>query len=192
MSSSDSVNELLATHPDMLTDSQVEARFEKMLTRRGINDPNARAVMLDFPIEKKRLMVSQDIQAETGAMKSSTQTVSRRGVAADTSEKKSPEFYVKKLSEPDMKGIHAKTLAHLSVSLRTMPLSWVRQFIDMRGMQIITAALGVINKSKHKREVDLQAEGEILRCFKALLNNTVKKKCVEVRDFDSVQLTGGY
>ena len=73
--------------------------------------------MLAFSIEKKRLMVSQDIQAEAVP---STQV--RRGAAADTSEKKSPEFYVKKLSEPDMKGIHAKTLAHLSVSLRTMPL----------------------------------------------------------------------
>ena len=31
MNSSDSVNELLATHPDMLSDAQVETRFEKML-----------------------------------------------------------------------------------------------------------------------------------------------------------------
>ena len=81
--------------------------------------------MLRFSIEKKRLMVSQDIQAETGAMKGSAQSIHRRGGAIadkDASEKKGPDFYVKKLSEPDMKGIQGKTLAHLGVSLRTMPL----------------------------------------------------------------------
>lgn len=83
--------------------------------------------MLAFPIEKKRLMVSQDIQAEVGAAAAGSAPVAakRGGGDKDSSEKKSPEYYVKKLAEPDMKGINAKTLAHLSVSLRTMPLRYV-------------------------------------------------------------------
>lgn len=79
--------------------------------------------MVNFPIEKKRLMVIQDIQAEAGALLGSTPVASRKGGGGDKDgEKKGPEYYVKKLSEPDLKGIQAKTLAHLSVSLRTMPL----------------------------------------------------------------------
>lgn len=80
--------------------------------------------MMAFPIEKKRLMVIQDIQAEAGIAAKSTTPASKRGgsVEKDTGEKSGPEYYVRKLSEPDPKGYHAKTLAHLGVSLRTMPL----------------------------------------------------------------------
>lgn len=91
-------------------------------SRRGIHDPNARSVMLGFPVEKKRLMVAQDIQAEASAKATAAAAASRKGSSVDKDDRSGPEFYVKKLSEPDMKGIHAKTLAHLSVSLRTMPL----------------------------------------------------------------------
>ncbi|KAI9315292.1 hypothetical protein BX666DRAFT_382517 [Dichotomocladium elegans] len=133
MSSTDSVNEMLlmgASNPDSLTDAltdaEIEASFEKMLTRRGIHDPAARSKMGSFSIDKKRLMVVQDIQAEAGASLGSTPATSRRGVLSDkdASEKKGPEYYVKKLSEPDPKGIPPKILAHLGVSLRTMPLRY--------------------------------------------------------------------
>ncbi|KAI9032727.1 Formin, GTPase-binding domain-containing protein, partial [Phycomyces nitens] len=142
--------------------------------RRGINDSNARNVMLAFPLEKKRLMVAQDIQAEAGPTPNASLS-SRRGVSADRhkEQENSPEYYVKKLSEIGSKGYSSKVISHLAVGLRTMPLSWVRQFIEMSGLLIITDTLSALNRLKHKREIEVQTEGEILKCFKALLNNRV-------------------
>ncbi|CEJ03597.1 hypothetical protein RMCBS344292_17576 [Rhizopus microsporus] len=52
-----------------------------------------------------------------------------------------------------------------------MPLSWVRQFIEASGLQIITNVIGTLNMGEKKSEADLQMEVEILKCFKSLINN---------------------
>jgi hypothetical protein len=76
---------------------------------------------------------------------------------------------VKKLSDTS-KGINAKVISHLAVGLRTMPLryvmsispllyllsdkknySWVRQFIDMSGLQVVTDLLTTLNKTKNRQ-----------------------------------------
>jgi hypothetical protein len=74
--------------------------------------------MASFPIEKKRMMVAQDIQFEAN-----NTTHNRKGGhdKKNEQESKGPEYYVRKLSDTS-KGINAKTVAHLGVSLRTMPL----------------------------------------------------------------------
>ncbi|OBZ81412.1 Cytokinesis protein sepA, partial [Choanephora cucurbitarum] len=164
------------------SDAEVQEMFEKMLTRRGIHDAAARSVMLGFSTEKKWLMVSQDKQADsTGPTPSSTSS----SIASNTNhtntkehvntvnqaDKNSPEFYIDKFLEPDMRGVTPRLVAHLAVSLRTMPLSWVRQFIELKGLQIITNIIGALNMRDEKQEADLQMEVEILKCFKSLINN---------------------
>ncbi|CAO3695753.1 unnamed protein product [Rhizopus microsporus] len=140
-----------------------------MLTRRGIHDPSARSMMLSFPIEKKLLMLSQDKQADL----TNSNTTSQESLVHETSnsDKSSPEYYIDKFLEPDMKGVTPRLIAHLAVSLRTMPLSWVRQFIEASGLQIITNVIGTLNMGEKKSEADLQMEVEILKCFKSLINN---------------------
>ncbi|OAD76082.1 hypothetical protein PHYBLDRAFT_110012, partial [Phycomyces blakesleeanus NRRL 1555(-)] len=122
-------------------------------------------------------MVAQDIQAEAGPTPNASLST-RRGVSADRhkEQENSPEYYVKKLSEIGSKGYSSKVISHLAVGLRTMPLSWVRQFIEMSGLLIITDTLSALNRLKHKREIEVQTEGEILKCFKALLNNRIGAK----------------
>ncbi|KAI8353613.1 armadillo-type protein [Choanephora cucurbitarum] len=129
-------------------------------------------------------MVSQDKQADsTGPTPSSTSS----SIASNTNhtnakehvntvnqaDKNSPEFYIDKFLEPDMRGVTPRLVAHLAVSLRTMPLSWVRQFIELKGLQIITNIIGALNMrdEKYVQEADLQMEVEILKCFKSLINN---------------------
>jgi hypothetical protein len=81
--------------------------------------------MSSFSVEKKRLMVAQDIQSENNVPVASS---SRRGgndkKADYQSENKGPEYYVKKLSDMS-KGVNTKTVSHLAVGLRTMPLRLV-------------------------------------------------------------------
>ncbi|KAI8100130.1 uncharacterized protein BX664DRAFT_355473 [Halteromyces radiatus] len=168
-------NDTMNTHPDKLTDTEIQDLFEKMLTRRGIHDPTARNVMIGFTMEKKRLMVTQDIQAEAvNASNIPSATISTRRTADRNKEvENSPEYFVKKLSE---KVISGKVIGHLAVGLRTMPLSWVRQFIEMRGLQLVTESLTNLNSIKQKRDLEIQIEGDILKCFKALLNNRVGAK----------------
>ncbi|ORZ12691.1 hypothetical protein BCR42DRAFT_467822 [Absidia repens] len=156
-----------------LPEKEVEALFEKMLTRRGIHDSNARAAMLSFPTDKKWLMVSQDKQANTtlpAPMGSSSNKKSHHHEHKDP-DKSTPEFYIKQFLEPDMSGVTPRLVAHLAVSLRTMPLSWVRQFIESRGLQVITNVIGTLNRREQKTDADLQMEAEILKCFKSLINN---------------------
>ncbi|KAG2196955.1 hypothetical protein INT46_008126 [Mucor plumbeus] len=160
------------------TESEVQDLFEKMLTRRGIHDTSARSVMLGFSTEKKWLMVSQDKQADltapTPSSSSSTITsnnLNKENTLVNSADKNSPDFYIDKFLEPDMRGITPRLIAHLAVSLRTMPLSWVRQFIESKGLQIITNVIGTLNIRDQKTEADLQMEVEILKCFKSLINN---------------------
>ncbi|ORZ05858.1 hypothetical protein BCR42DRAFT_427913 [Absidia repens] len=157
-----------------LSEREVEALFEKMLTRRGIHDGNARAAMLSFPTNKKWLMVSQDKQADTTSPAPVPSSSSRRNnnhQEYKEPEKSTPEFYIKQFLQPDMSGVTPRMVAHLAVSLRTMPLSWVRQFIESRGLQVITNVIGILNKREQKTDADLQMEAEILKCFKSLINN---------------------
>ncbi|CAO3587923.1 unnamed protein product [Absidia cylindrospora] len=161
--------------PAHLGEAEIQNLFEKMLTRRGIQDPTARNAMTGFTMEKKRLMVTQDIQAESAvASNHPTSSASARRASDKNKEmENSPEYFVKKLSE---KVISGKVIAHLAVGLRTMPLSWIRQFIAMRGLQLITESLTNLNSIKHKRDLEIHIEGDLLKCFKALLNNRVGAK----------------
>ncbi|KAI7889321.1 diaphanous GTPase-binding domain-containing protein [Mucor mucedo] len=160
------------TNVDTMTEAEIEDFFEKMLTRRGINSNSDRLKMLSFPIDKKRLMVGQDIQFENNvvASPSSRRTGVDKKLDHHQTENKGPEYYVRKLSDMS-KGVNTKVVAHLAVGLRTMPLSWVRQFIDMQGLQVITALLKAFNKNKQRQELSLSVEADLLKCFKALLNN---------------------
>lgn len=86
--------------------------------------------MSSFSVEKKRLMVAQDIQSETNIPAAAS---SRRGGAdkkADyQSESKGPEYYVRKLSDMS-KGVNTKVVSHLAVGLRTMPLRSVIAIVN--------------------------------------------------------------
>ncbi|KAG2183787.1 hypothetical protein INT43_006798 [Umbelopsis isabellina] len=162
-------------------DHEIEGLFEKMLTRRGIHDRGARSVMLSFPAEKKWLMVSQDIQADatTTVRPTMSTSASSRKSALESKEldKGTPEYYIKQFLEPDFRGINPKILAHLASGISSGKakflcwFSWVRTFIEARGLQVITNVLGNLNKRQIKREADLQMEIEIIKCFKSLLNN---------------------
>lgn len=87
--------------------------------------------MLSFPTDKKWLMVSQDKQVDATPTVRPTVSISAssRKAASESKEldKGTPEYYIKQFLEPDFRGINPKILAHLAVSLRTMPLRYVKE-----------------------------------------------------------------
>ncbi|KAG1310055.1 hypothetical protein G6F64_004841 [Rhizopus arrhizus] len=102
-------------------------------------------------------MISQDKQADMTT--ASSNTISQESLINEANtDKNSPEYYIDKFLEPNMKGVTPRLVAHLAVSLRTMPLSWVRQFIEASGLQIITNLIGTLNMDDKKTEADLQME----------------------------------
>jgi cytokinesis protein len=75
--------------------------------------------MLGFSTEKKWLMVSQDKQTDIAApVPSATHSTSSNKEV----DKNSPDYYIDTFMEPDMRGVTPRLVAHLAVSLRTMPL----------------------------------------------------------------------
>ncbi|OZJ02756.1 hypothetical protein BZG36_03344 [Bifiguratus adelaidae] len=164
------------------SDAEVERLFDEMMIRRGITDSHKLTSFTSWPIEKKWLMVSQDKEADKLAHGSTaTPVLPRRGTSAQetafaaynarSDDKSTPEWYIKRFMDPDLRNLTPKVVAHLAVSLRTMQLSWVRHFIESRGLQVISNALGHLNRRDPKREGDLAMEVEIIKCLKSLLNN---------------------
>jgi hypothetical protein len=80
--------------------------------------------MSSFSVEKKRLMVAQDIQSESSPTTSSSRRGGNDKKTDYQSESKGPEYYVKKLADMS-KGVNTKIVSHLAVGLRTMPLRLV-------------------------------------------------------------------
>jgi len=72
--------------------------------------------MSSFSLDKKRLMLIQDMQAENNIVASK-----KSDKKVDQQDHRGPEYYVKKLSDTS-KGVNIKVVSHLAVGLRTMPL----------------------------------------------------------------------
>ncbi|CAE6358045.1 unnamed protein product [Rhizoctonia solani] len=83
--------------------------------------------------------------------------------------KDSGEYYIQKF----MTGtITPKDIQGLGVSLRTMPLAWFHDFIDMQGIAVLASRLNALNRPATRRtEVETLQEVEILKCLKTLLNS---------------------
>jgi hypothetical protein len=76
--------------------------------------------MGSFSVDKKRLMVAQDIQAESNVV-NAPRNNNKKHIDHHQTESKGPEYYVRKLSDMS-KGVNTKVVSHLAVGLRTMPL----------------------------------------------------------------------
>ncbi|OBZ88766.1 Cytokinesis protein sepA, partial [Choanephora cucurbitarum] len=89
----------------------------------------------------------------------------------------SPEFFIKKFLDPHLRSVTTKIAASLEVSLRTRPINWVVQFIELKGFHVLCHALDYLNHSdQDRRNTALELEIEIVRCIKAIVNTKVGGK----------------
>lgn len=165
---------------------EIEAAFLDLMMKRGWNSlpEQARRQMEAYSINKKWTLVYQDRLAEwQGEMKRKHQSrygPSDPSILDRAHEEGSPEWYVRKVLD---NSITAQQLQSLSVSLRTQPIGWVRQFVEAQGQIALTNVLQKINRRQaqgptvpsaettKEQSKDLEREYDIVKCLKALMNN---------------------
>ncbi|KAG1277955.1 hypothetical protein G6F65_008197 [Rhizopus arrhizus] len=219
---------------------EVNQLFNNMLERRGIHDPGMKQSMEKWGIEKKWLMINQELQAELlvsgglpikgrGSMESkqplpscsnssdeavqpqksistptttrlkqptlhasqSTLTSTSPGRSKSTSPRTkkdhffhagtldhhSPEFFIRKFLDPNLRSVTTPIAARLEVSLRTRSIDWVAKFIQLKGYHVLSYALDYLNHTNdYRRDVPLELEVEIIKCIKAIMNTKIGKQ----------------
>lgn len=165
---------------------EIEAAFHDLMMKRGWNSlpEQARRQMEAYSINKKWTLVYQDRLAEwQGEQKRKHQSrygPSDSSILDRAHEEGSPEWYVRKVLDNSIK---AEQLQSLSVSLRTQPIGWVKQFVEAQGQIALTNVLHKINRRQaqgpsvpsaeatKEQSKDLEREYDIVKCLKALMNN---------------------
>ncbi|KAM0713826.1 hypothetical protein Q7P37_010788 [Cladosporium fusiforme] len=169
-------------------DRVIEKEFLDLMLKRGWKSlpEQAKRQMEAYPISKKWTLVHQDRLAEWQAEQKRRATVrttingndNMGGILGRADEEGSPEWFVRRLLD---NSISPKQLQSLSVSLRTQPIAWVKQFVEAQGQVALANLLGKINKrqqsgpaplgSNANHERDLDREYDIVKCLKSLMNN---------------------
>ncbi|KAL9084726.1 MAG: hypothetical protein Q9159_005081 [Coniocarpon cinnabarinum] len=163
----------------------IEEEFMKLMNKRGWTGmpEGARRQMQNYPIEKKWTLVYQDRLSEyqgekrrrTAARETAYQDA--KGMLARADEEGSPEWYVRRVMDNSIK---PKELQSLSVSLRTQPIGWVKQFVEAQGPIALTNVLSKINRRQGQgpappqsstNDRDLDREYDIIKCLRTLMNN---------------------
>ncbi|KAI5791537.1 hypothetical protein FPQ18DRAFT_260087 [Pyronema domesticum] len=144
--------------------------YELMIKRGYTNLPeSAQRQLMAKPISGKWTMIYQDKLTDWQAEQKRKQAALSSGKDLDED---SPQWYVKKIMEGN---ITAKQLGSLSVSLRTQPIGWVKDFIEAQGQIALTTVLRSINnhggKNNTGTDAMLDREYDIVKCLKALMNN---------------------
>ncbi|KAF9921658.1 hypothetical protein FBU30_008285 [Linnemannia zychae] len=166
-STSGSVSEASRTEAMSLarpqTDQEIEDRFVDFMNNMGMHEPVQRKAMIGLSVDNKwKLIYQHESQEQFKAKKREEGFI----------DKSSPEYFVRKLQlDGELKVTDPKFLLALYVSLKSQPISWVRAFIQSRGMLALSSALSTLNHRPSRREAELAMELEIVKCQKTLLNN---------------------
>ncbi|KAI9317621.1 hypothetical protein BX666DRAFT_1857292, partial [Dichotomocladium elegans] len=88
-------------------------------------------------------------------------------------DRNSPEFFIRKLTEPSLRGLTPGIIAHLEVSLRTRPIDWVARFIQLRGLHALVQNLSLVNRQSDRKDKTLEIETDIVKAIKAIANTKI-------------------
>ncbi|KAI9477677.1 hypothetical protein BX667DRAFT_468661 [Coemansia mojavensis] len=81
-----------------------------------------------------------------------------------------PEYFYRYLVETDIRSLPKQMLVHLRVCVSTQPVNWVKQFVDMQGLEALSECLGFLNHAGTRKGDDITKEIEILKCIKSVVN----------------------
>lgn len=147
---------------------EIERLFAEMMSGRDL--------FRQMPDDSRRQLMAKPITVKWQMIYADAMTVWRDQVSRKSSEaqgngsKGSPDWYVKRIVDQTLKPAQYTAL---NVCLRTLQVSWVREFIENQGHIALATALGQVNQRSSKREDDITKEHEILKCLKVVLNNQV-------------------
>ncbi|KIJ37716.1 hypothetical protein M422DRAFT_177632 [Sphaerobolus stellatus SS14] len=148
------------------TDEEIEVLFERVQARLGINDAS------NITIEQKWQIVHQDEMARSREARKKQNDIKRQTATGQpvtqVVTKDSPSWYLKKFMDMSVTPKHVQSLA---VSLRTLPIAWVREFVSLQGLSVLGQALATISrKGNARRDSEIALELEIVRCIRTILN----------------------
>ncbi|KAI8433337.1 hypothetical protein MSG28_015382 [Choristoneura fumiferana] len=139
---------------DALDDTQLQRRFEEMLSDMNLSEEKKAPLRKYSRDQKKKMLVAYKfVNAQEGRSKF-----------------EKPSDYVAYLNQPELSvGKLHSCLENLRIALTNNPLSWIEEF-GTKGIESILTTLNLCytNDSRYDR-----VQYECIRCLSAILNNTV-------------------
>ncbi|RVE49570.1 hypothetical protein evm_005798 [Chilo suppressalis] len=139
---------------DALDDTQLQRRFEEMLSDMNLSEEKKAPLRKYSRDQKKQMLVAYKfVNAQEGRSKF-----------------EKPSDYVAYLSQPELSvGKLHSCLENLRIALTNNPLSWIEDF-GTKGIETLLTTLNLCytNDSRYDR-----VQYECIRCLSAILNNTV-------------------
>ncbi|KAJ2754462.1 hypothetical protein GGI19_002392 [Coemansia pectinata] len=81
-----------------------------------------------------------------------------------------PEYFYQSLIGTDIRTLPKQTLVHLRVCVSTQPVNWVKQFVEIQGLEALSDCLGILNHAGVRKGDDITKEMEIIKCIKSVVN----------------------
>ncbi|KAJ2713086.1 hypothetical protein H4R19_002425, partial [Coemansia spiralis] len=140
--------------PTMLSEEEVSLMLGRLMDEMDIKEAQ-RLQMQKMSMPNKLKLLKQQRQLETFQMDS-------KGNA--------PEYFYRYLTETDIRSLPKQMLVHLRVCVSTQPVNWVKQFVDIQGLEALSECLGILNHAGMRKGDDITKEIEIIKCIKSVVN----------------------
>ncbi|KAJ2785357.1 hypothetical protein H4R18_000568 [Coemansia javaensis] len=139
---------------DGMSEEEVNLMLGRLMDEMDIKEAQ-RTQMQKMSMPNKLKLLKQQRQLETFQMDS-------KGNA--------PEYFYRYLTETDIRSLPKQMLVHLRVCVSTQPVNWVKQFVEMQGLEALSECLGILNHASTRRGDDITKEMEIIKCIKSVVN----------------------
>ncbi|KAJ1937956.1 hypothetical protein GGF37_004997, partial [Kickxella alabastrina] len=138
----------------MISEEEINLMLGRLMDEMDIKDAQ-RMQMQKMSVPNKLKLLKQHRQLESFQMDS-------KGNA--------PEYFYRYLTETDIRSLPKQMLVHLRVCVSTQPVNWVKQFVEIQGLEALTECLGILNHAGTRKGDDITKEMEIIRCIKSMVN----------------------
>ncbi|KAJ1992142.1 hypothetical protein GGI25_003032 [Coemansia spiralis] len=140
--------------PDSVSEEEINLMLNRLMDEMDIKDAQ-RMQMQKMSVPNKLKLLKQQRQLESFQMDS-------KGNA--------PEYFYRYLTETDIRSLPKQMLVHLRVCVSTQPINWVKQFVDIQGLEALSECLGILNHAGTRKGDDITKEMEIIKCIKSVVN----------------------
>ncbi|KAJ2165468.1 hypothetical protein EV180_002618 [Coemansia sp. RSA 518] len=140
--------------PDHFGEEEINLMLGRLMDEMDIKDAQ-RLQMQKMSLPNKLKLLKQQRQLESFHVDS-------KGNA--------PEYFYRYLTETDIRSLPKQMLVHLRVCVSTQPVIWVKQFVEMHGLEALSECLGFLNHAGMRKGDDITKEIEIIKCIKSVVN----------------------
>ncbi|KAJ2076818.1 hypothetical protein H4R24_005485 [Coemansia sp. RSA 988] len=139
---------------ESISEEEINLMLGRLMDEMDIKDAQ-RLQMQKMSVPNKLKLLKQQRQLESFQMDS-------KGNA--------PEYFYRYLTETDIRSLPKQMLVHLRVCVSTQPVNWVKQFVEIQGLEALSECLGILNHAGMRKGDDITKEIEIIKCIKSVVN----------------------